>query len=236
MIFIGIHLVDHYLEKQDLDNYLDLLGDKISDMVPDDEKDEFKDVYASFLEQVAEEEVPMTDLAQLADRIVEIRKREESISADRLREILPVARVSVLEEPVNEVVSKVEFNLHWKELAQEFETAYETSDSIRIEKKHHIELKNHIEEQLKIHSEITESIETNYYDALDKVEILKDEITDFQVQQELIKEMEILKSENQNLNKKIIALDEIKKVIAVERVRLQEELKKIDSTTQSLNW
>ena len=89
---------------------------------------------------------------------------------------------------------------------------------------------------MKIHSEITESIETNYYDALDKVEILKDEITDFQVQQELIKEMEILKSENQNLNKKIIALDEIKKVIAVERVRLQEELKKIDSTTQSLNW
>lgn len=48
--------------------------------------------------------------------------------------------------------------------------------------------------------------------------------------------MDVLKSENQNLNKKIIALDEIKKVIAVERVRLQEELKKIDSTTQSLNW
>lgn len=230
MVFIAIHLVDHYLQKQDMNNYLNVLGDKISAMIPDNEKDEFNSIYASFVKQVEEEDVPATELAELANRIVEMRKESETISAAKVREILPVSRNRVLIENANWILPKPEIGLKWDELARDFETAYKTSDSIRIKKEHHIKLKNNIAQQLELHSDITTGIETNYYDALDKVEILKDKIEDVQVQRELIKKIEVIKSENQTLNKKISALAEIKKVIALERKRLQEELKEIDST------
>lgn len=234
MTIIGIYLVNHYIHKQDLDNYLALLGDKISEMIPDREKEEFEKIYASFVKQVEDNEIEMEEVEELANNIIEIRKKTDLISAAMVREILPVVRVKTVKLPDIKIAQKVELEKQWKQLAKEFERSFKNSDSIRIHKLHQIDLKNHIKEQLKINSKISEVLGKNNNAALEKVKILEKEIKNTDVQQKLLEEMNIIKSENKKQSSKIIALDEMKKVIALEKERLEQELAKKDSV-QTLN-
>ena len=233
LVVIGIHLVNHYLQKQDLEEYLDLLGSKISEMIPDSEKTEFDGIYGAFLKQIEDEEVPLEEVEELASRIVELRKVEQSISAVKVKEILQISKINAPVSTVTNGLPKIKMEGKWKQLAKEFETEFLKSDSIRLVTIHHAEIKQKIEKQLKIHTEIAQQMESMHEFSIAKIEKLKDEISDKKVQKELKKEMDLIKSANLNLNHKILAIEELKKVIANEKQKLQTELKKINSTQPS---
>lgn len=232
MVVIAVHLVNHYVQKQDLDNYLNLLENKISEMIPAEDKQEFQDIYTEFIIQVEDEELPMQDVEKLAARIVELRKKTDTLSAVKLKEILDISKIDMAKNREKNIVGKV--NLKWKKLAKDFEDGFKVSDSIRIKRENYIGLKTNLEKQLQIHADITANLKINHHDVFEKVELFKAELDNINIRQDIIDEMEILRSDNINLNSKISALDDIEKVMSEEKRRLEQELNKIDSA-HSLN-
>jgi hypothetical protein len=229
IIFItifGLFLLNDFLNKKELNIYLDVLKNSIAEMIPESERSEFERIYYEFVEDVDDNKVQAPQLKELAIKIAELRQEKESLSPQELKNILTVTR------DIPEIISPaLQINpAEWKKWAGEFEQTLAESDSIRLLNLKYNKLKINIESKLNELSVIAEKVGIGNNEAVKKIERVKKVIISEEINDEIKREIQTFLVEDEELEKKIIALDEIKEKLKKAKEKLKKESKNIDSS------
>lgn len=234
IIFItvfGLFLLNDFLKNKDLDLYLQAVKEKIAEMIPAREKDQFEQLYSGFIQNVDDQKLQPSQLKELAEKIVILRQEKDTLSALDIEFILPKPQNWPPENPPQPQIAKIPGEeIEWNKIKEEFEKSLIKGDSIRILTIRHLNLKKELDQKLSEYSKISGEMLVNHEEISKKIKDIKDHSNlDESNPKQFIIELKSILSDNHQLKEDLMDLEEIEKTIQQEKEKLLQELKKIDS-------
>ena len=141
VIAVGIYWLMVELQKDYLDHYLSLLGDKLIELVPESsEKRSLGAVFDEFKKQVENQEVTPEQVEQVAAGILNISNLRDSITVAEARAVLEAAKIKPLRDKAREKAQVVveaqpvkprDLEVRWKELGERLESIHKFDRSVK---------------------------------------------------------------------------------------------------------
>jgi hypothetical protein len=89
---ISIYFIVQWIRSENINHYLDLLGNKLLAMVPENKKkDEVAQMYDKFKQQVEEKKVAPEKVEKVAVEILNLKNREDSLSLHQVEKAMQMA-------------------------------------------------------------------------------------------------------------------------------------------------
>jgi len=89
IIILAIYLVVQRTQQDNLEKYLQLLQDKIANMMPKEEKKEIDQFFSELIDGLENESVSPKTVEKLAENIIELRKKKAKLSKEDLHKLIP---------------------------------------------------------------------------------------------------------------------------------------------------
>jgi len=228
IIILAVYLGYQRTQQNNLDDYLQLLKDKIASMISEEDKEDFNQFFSDFSNGLKDNSVSPGEVEKLAENIIELRKRKTSLSKEDLSKLLPSFRSQAV---ISADIFRFDYlNVKdWKKLAANFNKSFIRCDSIRITREKSKKLHDRLKKQIEIHTQISEKLKRNSLQAIEKFEEIKKVEIDAEIEKALLQEIEKLKLENLRIHDKLSTLDEMQVILDKEKRMLQKQIQYIDS-------
>ena len=245
ILFFGIYVVYDYTQKRNLHSYLELLHETVAGMISS-EKDrrQFDSYFEKLFDQAEDDSISPIQLEKLADNIISIRTKKTSLDSADLEKLLTERikpdSIAWSAAKIFGIAGKKDPN--WQALAKRFKKQFSISDSICAMQLSEKNLREQLKKQITRHENLSKNFRkhnTNIKQKIDslkkqltfqdgKVKSLTDEQLDF-----LTKQLQQLKAENKKIISKMDGLEDIQKLLDIEREKVRKELASLDSLNQS---
>ena len=127
LIAVGIYWIMDQLQKDYLDQYISILGDKLVTLVPESsEKRALNDLFDQFRTKVENKEVSPQQVEQIAAEIFNLSNLSDSISLAEAEELIRLPEVPLIEE-IPSPESK-----EWRDLESRLENIYKFEQRVRL--------------------------------------------------------------------------------------------------------
>ncbi|MCB0281369.1 MAG: hypothetical protein H6627_06900 [Calditrichae bacterium] len=235
ILVIGFFITYDHFQKKQLNSYLRVVHDKISEMITDEsDRKAFHEYYEELITHVENDSVSPQQLENLAENIISIRRQKDSLSTSDLKELLILKQNTIKKKRVSglaEIIDKE--HPDWKSLSEQLGRKIAAIDSIKNNRKHDAEAGNLLQKQLEVHETLSKDHSDRHLRIQAIVDSIKDKMTSSTLSEKdrqiLLKELKALKDENNQLNSKVDALEEIQLLLDNEREKMQQKLVILDS-------
>jgi len=126
LIAVGIYWIMEQLQKDYLDQYINILGDKLLAMVPESsEKEALTDLFGQFRTQVEKKEISPEQVEKVAQDIYNLSNISDSISFAEASALIRVPELEKVPEPTPDDYKR------WRKLERRLETVYKFEEKAK---------------------------------------------------------------------------------------------------------
>ncbi|KAA3614197.1 MAG: hypothetical protein D8M58_18565 [Calditrichaeota bacterium] len=236
IVFFSGYFIFDQIQNRNLNLYLDLMHETLSDMITDEEdRASFEKFYDEFIRNVENDSLSSDDIKLFAENIIDLKQEKEQINQKDIETIFSKNPKKIDVEILVAQMPQKHIDVDWISLANDFRKSRKESDSVLVLKKMHA----NIEAQISIQEELSLALRENsiqaakYYEKkkaeLDKIEKISKHRF-HHMEEDLLKEIEKIKSDNFKIKLKLNSIDSLKYIIALEREKLIPRLEMVDST------
>ena len=228
IVILAVYFGFQRSQRNNLEKYLQLVQEKISGMIPDEDKEEYNQFFTDLAEGLRDNSVSSYEVKKLTENLLEIRKQKKILSREDLKKLMPAMKTDSSDQrnlyAFNDTNSK-----DWKKMTANLEKSFAQCDSIRTERNQIRQMYKRIKEQIDIHSHISAELKEGSRIALQRFKEIKRQEINSEIKDQLLQELDRLKLENEKIKDKLSHMNDIKSILEREKKILQNHKHMMDS-------